>query len=107
MLDCVRRGLGVVKELQLLLEERAGLYDLSGTPRIEMVDLEGEVQLPNSLKRVRLRFRRRAVVLGSTCYLIKICFRHFGGLERGCDGSVLCLALGGGLLLGSFRQSQS
>ncbi len=107
VLDCVRRGLGVVKELQLLLEERAGLDGQSGIPRIEMVDLEGEVQLPNSLKRVRLRFRRRVLVLGSTCYLIEICFRHFGGLERGCDGSVLCLALGGGLLLGSFLQSQS
>ncbi len=71
------------------------------------MDLEGEVQLPNPLKRVRLRFRRRVVVLGSTCYLIWICFRHFGGLERGCDGSVLCLALGGGLLLGSFLRLQS
>lgn len=70
VLDCVRSGLGVVKELQLLLEERAGLHDLSGKPRIEMVDLEGEIRLPNSLTRVPLRFRRRVVVLGSTCYLI-------------------------------------
>lgn len=70
VLDCVRRGLGVVKELQLLLEERAGLHDLSGKPRIEMMDLEGEIRLPNSLTRVPLHFRRRVVVLGSTCYLI-------------------------------------
>jgi len=70
VLDCVRRGLGVVKELQLLLEERAGLHGRSAKPRIEMVDLEGEIRLPNSLKTVPLRFRRRIVVVGSTYYLI-------------------------------------
>ncbi len=67
VLDCVRRGLGVVEELQLLLVERAGLDGQSGIPRIEMVDLEGEVQLPNSLKEYASAFADESLSLSTYC----------------------------------------